>query len=48
MSIKVGKLANSVEQGLGALNAVVQSIEEVASIAEESSSVSEETSSAVE
>ena len=41
MSIKVGKLTNSVEEGLDALNAVVRSIEEVASIAEESSSVSE-------
>ena len=48
MTIKVNNLTNGVEKGLDALNSVVKTIEEVASIAEESSSASEEASSAVE
>lgn len=48
MNSKVSKLANGVENGLDAINAVAKNIDEVASIAEESSSASEETSSAME
>jgi methyl-accepting chemotaxis protein len=48
MTGKVNNLTNGVERGLDALNSVVKSIEEVASIAEESSSASEEASSAIE
>ena len=48
MTNKVSNLTSGVERGLDALSSVVQTIEEVASIAEESSSASEEAASAVE